>query len=282
MPKTAKSKLAKKCAKKKSQGKSAPAQPDEMFQFRNILGQAVDQFEENCPPVPSIDKMKPDMAVKVLGSYVQGLQQAIQTRPARPVDNLLDRCLGLQRWHIGKALLLIKPLGNGAKGLMHLIDMTYQEFCEKYDLGDRTTEWRSRAIAHHYPRREDVQRHGWQWQAMVEALPRLQRSSESGSNGDGPGKTGKTSKQNKIATGRLVPIGNIVTRIVKACNDLEGTTATILKTIQDGKNEGAHYSSAKEVASFKGFVPEVESAMKALLRGQKTYLTWQRSVLTLT
>lgn len=253
-------------------GDSAPRdnestpEPDEseILQLRRIWKDAVENFEEQIPDVPDVSDDNPQTADMKLRAYVAQLQDLIAASEGFPGTNIFDRCLGVQRWHLGKALLLLKPLTPGARGLIKHGD--WQPFIDEVGL-DEIMAWRCRAIADNFPKRQDAAALEWQWTAMIDALPKRKKeadddeSEEDREGADEGSDEGADDEDVRDGEDLITPIGNHVKRLLKKAEDLRAATESALKTVEEGKSAGLTFSAAREAAGFKSFVVDVEAVV---------------------
>ncbi len=244
---------------------------DQILHFRSIWSEAMDEFEERIPDLPDISNAPAETAGAKLRAYVETLQETIAISKDDPRSNIFDRCLGVQRWHIGKALLLLKPLETGKRGLIG--HGNWDAFLDAVGLDD-TMAWRCRAVADFFPTRQDAARVHWQWQTMVDSLPSRKKKqsandgdddaagNDASAEGDDDTETGGVG--DPVATDVITPIGNHVTRLSKKADDLLASTISAREIIVSGKSEGLFFSASSEAASFKSFVPEIEAVVGSI------------------
>ena len=243
--------------------------PNQILHFRKILLESMEAFESQIPDVPVVDSDDAVTAEKRMRAYVLLLQESIAVGNDAPRGNILDRCLGMQRWYIGKALLQLKPLDKAARGLIKHGD--WEPFLESVGLDD-VIAWRCRAVAKYFPRREDAALFNWQWTAMVEALPPRQKEGKSGKDTGAQGSDEKDrvnqDDAEPVDTRSLIePLGNHIQRLSKFAGEFLKATELALDAIQSGNAVGLSLSVSKEVAGFKSLVPNAEAAANSLYDG---------------
>ncbi len=180
-----------------------------------------------------------------------------------PIARFKHRCLGVQRWHIGKALLLLKPLQSGERGLIKHGE--WKPFLEAAGL-DEIMAWRCRAIAYNFALRQDAAALEWQWTAMIDALPKRKKEADDESEEDREGADegsdeGADDEDVRDGEDLITPIGNHVKRLLKKAEDLRAATESALKTVEEGTSAGLTFSAAREAAGFKSFVVDVEAVV---------------------
>lgn len=228
---------------------------NQILHFRKIWLNAMESLEEQIPGIPDVSNDDRDIAAQKLCQYVTMLQSLIAVNDGFPRTNVFDRCLGVQRWHIGHALLLLKPLPPEKGGLIK--HGKWEPFLDAVGLDD-TMAWRCRAVAYYYPRRQDAAALHWQWTTLVDALPSRKKSepAEEDLEDDEAAPPHDSEGEDLIQ-----PIGNYVKRLAEKAEHLLTATGVALKTVEAGRSVGLTFSSAREAAGFKGFVPEVEAVV---------------------
>lgn len=239
---------------------SAPEDGIQILRKRKIWREALRAFEEQIPDVPDVSNDDPDTAAETLRGYVGQLQELTAVHDGWPETNLFDRCLGLQRWHIGKALLLLKPLTPGVRGLIKHGEL--KPFLDAAGLNELLA-WRCRAIAHYFPRKEDAAALNWQWTAMIDALPARRKESDDAQAEDEDGEDVDHAPKPDDSQGEdfIEPIGNYVKRLTHKAQELLTATITALQTVESGRSLGLTFSAAREAVGFKAFVSDVEAVV---------------------
>lgn len=258
-------------------GKSAPIDDmiptttdlSQILHFRKIWKDAMEGFEEQVPDVPDVADDDQDTAEQKLRAYVLELQELIAVTEGVPATNIFDRCLGVQRWHIGKALLLLKPLQKGERGFIKHGE--WKPFLDAAGL-DEIMAWRCRAVADNFPGRQDAAALSWQWTTMIDALPtRKRKSDDDQSEDDGDGideglNDDPESEDGQDGEDLIEPIGNYMKRLSSKADDLLAATDSALKIVEAGKSDGLTFSAAREAAGFKSFVPQAEAIASTIYK----------------